>query len=67
MEEYAEVEIPLLERYIEEWARNRPDLAVTITEKKQMVGMRSLYTERPTAVPPSSEDLEKDLNDIRKR
>jgi hypothetical protein len=67
MEEYAEVGMPPLERYIEQWALNQPDLAVTLLEKKQLVGIRSLYTERPTAVPPSSEDLEKDLKDIRKR
>jgi len=66
MEEYAEADTSLLERYIEQWGLNRPDLVVTLLEKKQLVGSMSLYTERSPVIPPSYDDLEKDLNDIRK-
>lgn len=55
-----------LERYIENWATNRPDLNVTIPEKHQLIGMRSRGGKRLTQTPPSYEELEQDLSDIRK-
>ena len=64
--EFRTVEKLPLERYIEDWARNRPDLDVKITEKDQLIGMRSRYEERSTQTPPSYEELEKDLSDLRK-
>lgn len=64
--EFRTVEKPPLERYIEDWAKSRSDLNVTITEKDQLIGVRSRYTERLTQTPPSYKDLEKDLSDIRR-
>ena len=67
MEEYAEMGMPPLDRYIEQWALNRPDLALTIPEKQQLVGSRGLWKEGSTADPPSYDDLGKYLKDIRKQ
>jgi len=66
IKEFRTVEKPPLERYIENWATNRPDLNVIIPEKEQLIGMRSRYAERLTQTPPSYEELEQDLSDIRK-
>jgi len=67
MEEFAKVGKPPLERYIEKWAETRPDLQVTIPEKNQLIEVRSIYKERATETPPSYDDLERDLRDIRER
>ena len=66
MEEYATVESPALERFIEQWGLNHPELSVTISEKKQLVTSRNINVERSALTPPSDSDLEKDLNDLRK-
>jgi HD superfamily phosphohydrolase len=66
MEEYGVEKSPPLERFIEQWALNHPTLAVTITEKKQLVSIKSINVERSALTPPSDSDLEKDLNDIRR-
>jgi HD superfamily phosphohydrolase len=66
MEEYATVESPPLERFVEQWGLSHPTLGVTIAEKKQLVTMRSINVERSALAPPSDADLEKDLNDIRR-
>lgn len=66
MDEFCKVGQPPIERYIEKWAETRVDLHVLIPEKHQLVQLRSLYKERTTEAPPSYDDLEKDLADIRK-
>ena len=67
IEELRTVDMHPLSRYIEDWAQSRLDLNVTITEKHQLVEARSLYNKRVTQSPPSSNELENDLSDIRAR
>jgi len=67
IEEFVVVDKLPLERYIEKWAETYPDLQVTVSEKNQLVGSRSIYKERVMEAPPSYSDLEADLRDIRKK
>lgn len=67
MDEFSTVGKPPLERYIEAWAERRPELRVTVIEKNQLIQARSIAQERPTGVPPSYDDLDRDLRDVRQQ
>ncbi|MBA7625137.1 hypothetical protein ES703_32561 [subsurface metagenome] len=66
IESLSQVGKPSLERYIEEWATEFPNLDVKISEKEPLIKMRSIYAESSTADPPSYEELKKALDDLRK-
>ena len=67
MEEFSSVDKHPLERYIETWAKTRPELQVTIPEKDQLIQLRSIHQERAVGDAPSYDALERDLKDIRQK